>query len=202
MSYVNILKVTKSGTKSTFGAELEEIFQIVVDKRDSIDLDRPEARNRIVEEVFKILEKDFTAVIKKHTNLDIEVYSVSGTEAMQMVTTIMKEGIGFDKHLDMVRTTYMKDAEPKTVKDFIKMSNSLIHYYVPNPEELVYKYFKFKIYLDPLFLFNGKSMKNIYINELNAAEATAILLHEIYHAISTIKNCGYKKSVDKKIPMI
>ena len=194
MSYMNILKVAKSGTKSTFGSELEELFQIVIDKRDSIDLDRPEARNRIVEEVFKLLEKDFTAVIKKHTNLDIAVNQTSGVGAIQLTSSLVNEKINYAVDIDMVRGYYTKDTPPTTVKDFIKITNSIIDYYVPNPEQLVYKYFKFQIVLDPLFLFNNKTMKNVHMEELTAGEATAILLHEIYHAINILKSCGVVKT--------
>lgn len=196
MAFNQIVKsmtpVLKTG--DALGQEIEALFQIVSDKKESISINEPGTRKRVTEESFQYIIADLEKIIKRHLNLDISIKYLSDSKTCGVVTIPNSSLLTIGRDIDHIRLYHTSNTNPKTASDLIKIMEAVRRDEVVDPERLIKKYFKFELIYDIVGFMCCRSEYNENLSELTAGEVTADILHELGHAINNLRRVGSIRS--------
>lgn len=190
--------------KSKLARELVNIFQNVIDLRESIpESDTISRIKKVREYVFKVTGFQFIDCVKKHTGLDVRSFIIFDSVCVNFCcATTIGDDINGLKYRDVVLRysglepdflfkDYIAQKKLKlyTADELLTVANSvnqltgkLIH----NDENKIKC--SCDIYFDVYSAFLAKEMINKNFDYMSAEEVAAVMLHEIGHTITGLSN--------------
>ena len=199
----------KSVTNSRLGAELEDLFQKVIDYRDKEltgDISFANKTDLVTNFFYRNCAKQFMQTVYKHTGLNIEAVFFKPWFETEFCTWIcIQKGkeLTAAGTMQIINTlngqagTYLSPMVPEefTVDELIKMAKSYdVAKGIIKPEyrEELKKYVRVAVGFDISlgFLMKDFVPKNAGIENLTARELTAIMLHECGHTLTLIEHAA------------
>jgi len=181
--------------RSKLANDITEEFQKVCDKRDLVAVELQKLRKEVVMRELNTCLIKVEKIVLSHLQLPITLVNVDGCRGgFISINTDSKGTGGLDKYVTE-RFYHKNTTKPKTANEFIKISENTKKDFTSfeGVDDDVAKHFEFKLMCDFSGFFCAKSEWSLMVDDYTAEECTAILLHEMGHAISMTKRLGSTK---------
>jgi len=181
--------------RSKLANDITEEFQKVCDKRDIVAVELQKLRKEVVMRELDRCLINIEKIVLQHLQIPIAVVNIDGGRSGYMSIDMNTKGArGLEKYVTE-RFYHKNTIRPKTAAEFIKISENTKQDFASfqGVEEDVADCFSFKLMGDFSGFLCAKSEWNIMVEDFTAEECTAIVLHEMGHAISCCKRLGYAK---------